>query len=176
MKQDMIIAISGKSGCGNSTVSRLVADRLDLKLINYTFHTMAEEENIPFKKLCEMAEEDPKWDLKLDRKQVELAKEGHCVLGSRLAIWLCKDADLTVYLEASLEERARRIQKREGGRYEEVLEETAERDRRDHQRYMKLYNLDNNNFDFVDLIIKTDDMKPEEIAERIEEEARRIPS
>ncbi|HEY9053576.1 MAG TPA: hypothetical protein VIO60_02025, partial [Rectinemataceae bacterium] len=32
-----IIAISGKSGCGNTTVSRLVAKRLERRFINYTF-------------------------------------------------------------------------------------------------------------------------------------------
>ena len=46
------IAVSGKSGCGNSTVSRLLADKLGLKLINYTFHNMAEEAGIPFAEFC----------------------------------------------------------------------------------------------------------------------------
>ena len=42
MSNNLIIAISGKSGCGNSSVSRIVAERLGLKLINYTFHDIAE--------------------------------------------------------------------------------------------------------------------------------------
>ena len=53
------IAVSGKSGCGNSTVSRLLAEKLGLKLINYTFHNMAEEAGIPFEELCLKAENDP---------------------------------------------------------------------------------------------------------------------
>ena len=163
----MQIAISGKSGCGNSTVSRLVAERLGLRLVNYTFHSIAEERNIEFKKLCRMAEHDPSWDRYLDRRQVELAREGPCVLGSRLAVWLLKEADLKVYLTAPLEVRAGRIHRRENGRYEDVLAETKARDERDRQRYLKLYGIDNNRYEFVDLVIDTEPYSPEEITDQI---------
>jgi len=70
-----IIAISGKSGCGNSTVSRLVSERLGRRLVNYTFHTMAEELGIPFVKLLEMASADANYDRTLDERQVAMAHE-----------------------------------------------------------------------------------------------------
>ena len=131
-----IIAISGKSGCGNTTVTKLVAGALGFRVINYTFRSMAEEMDISFEELCALAEKDDSYDLRLDRKQVQLAKEGCCVLGSRLAIWLLKsEADLTVFLDASLEVRATRISRREGGTAADVLEKTIARDRRDHERY-----------------------------------------
>ena len=31
------IAISGKSGCGNTTICRILADKLKLNFINFTF-------------------------------------------------------------------------------------------------------------------------------------------
>jgi len=40
---DIRIAISGKSGCGNSTVSRIVATRLGLRVVNYTFKDLARD-------------------------------------------------------------------------------------------------------------------------------------
>lgn len=83
---DLRIAVSGKSGCGNSTVSRLVAERLGLRLVNYTFHSIANEQGIPFEEVCQLAEEDSSWDRYLDRRQIELAMEQPCVLGSRLAV------------------------------------------------------------------------------------------
>ncbi len=169
----MQIAISGKSGCGNSTVSRLVAEKLDLRLVNYTFHSIAEERNIDFKKLCRMAEHDPGWDRYLDRRQVELAREGPCVLGSRLAVWLLQEADLKVYLTAPLEVRAGRVHRRENGRYEDVLAETKARDERDRRRYLKLYGIDNDHYEFVDLVIDTEPYTPEEIADQIVEASRR---
>ena len=110
------IAVSGKSGCGNSTVSRLLAEKLGLKLINYTFHNMAEEAGIPFEEFCRRAENDPSFDYALDDKQLRLAQNGGVVLGSRLAVWLLKDADLKVYLYAPAEIRSGRIHSREGGR------------------------------------------------------------
>jgi cytidylate kinase len=169
MSNELRVAISGKSGCGNSTVSRLVAERLDLRLINYTFRNIAADMGITFEEVCRRAEEDYSFDRELDRKQVEMAMEGSCVLGSRLAVWMLKEADMKVYLFASPPIRAERIRKREGGRFEEVFREMEERDARDSKRYKKIYGIDNDSYDFVDLIVDTDSLSPEEIAERIVE-------
>ena len=98
MKKGLKIAISGRSGCGNTTVSTIIAEALCFRIINYTFHTLAEEMDIPFKELCRLAEDDPQYDYKVDKTQIEMTEGGDCVLGSRLAIWLCKDADLKVFL------------------------------------------------------------------------------
>jgi len=160
-----IIAISGKSGCGNSTVSRLVAERLERRLVNYTFHTMAEEMGIPFVKLLEMASADATYDRTLDEGQVAMAHEGDCVIGSRLAIWLVRDAELKVYLHASSEVRAERIRKREGGDSASVLAFTKRRDEVDRERYLSIYGIDNDRYDFADLVINTERMSPERIAD-----------
>jgi cytidylate kinase len=160
-----IIAISGKSGCGNSTVSRLVAERLDRRLVNYTFHTMADEMGIPFVKLLEMASADPSYDRTLDERQVAMAHESDCVIGSRLAIWLVRDADVRVYLHASSEVRSERIKKREGGESSAVLAFTKRRDEIDRERYLSIYGIDNDRYDFADLVINTERMTPERIAD-----------
>lgn len=167
MLNDIIIAISGKSGCGNSTVSRLVAEEFKLKLINYTFHNLADERNTEFNTLCLLAESDPQYDYQVDEMQVKLAAAGNCVLGSRLAIWLVKQAALKVYLKATEAVRAGRIHRREGGAYEEVLAQMRERDRRDTERYKRLYNLNNDEYSFADLIIDTDDLNQHDVAERV---------
>ncbi|MFW5693789.1 MAG: (d)CMP kinase [Alkalispirochaeta sp.] len=171
------IAVSGKSGCGNTTVSRLLAQRLGVRLINYTFHTMAEEQGVSFDQMCRMAESDDSWDRYLDRKQVERAMEGSCVLGSRLAIWVLHAADIKVYLTASPETRAKRIQTREGGSLEEVRAATDQRDQRDRARYLRIYGIDIDAYGFADMIIDTERWQPPEIVERIVAEvARRAPA
>ena len=152
------IAISGKSGCGNSTVSRMVGERLRLRVINYTFHDMAKEMGVTFEELCERAEGDMSYDIRLDQRQRQLAAEPGCVLGSRLAVWVLKDADLKVYLVASPEVRARRIAERERAGFETVLTEMTARDRRDRQRYKRLYNIDNDCYDFCDIIVETNEL------------------
>lgn len=169
----MRIAISGRSGCGNSTVSKMVAHMLGYHPVNYTFKSIAEERGISFEEMYRMAEQDDHWDRYLDEEQVRKAHEfKNVVLGSRLAVWKLQDADLRIYLTAAPEVRAGRIQKREGGGFEEVLRKTLERDEHDHARYMRLYGIDTNDYSFVDRVIDTDMLTPKEEARIIVELAR----
>ena len=135
----MRIAISSKSGCGNTTVTRLLSERLGIKMINFTFRQMSEERGMDFWQFCALAGKDDSIDKELDRRQVEMAmKEDNCVLGSRLAIWMLEKADFKVYLRATKETRTERILKREGGTFEERFRETEERDRNDSARYLRI--------------------------------------
>ena len=172
----MRIAISSKSGCGNTTVTTMVSEKLGYPMINFTFRQMAEERGVDFWTFCEMAQNDQDIDRELDRRQVEMAMNAeNCVLGSRLAIWMLKEADLKVYLTASAETRANRILKREGGTFEERYAQTVRRDNNDSGRYMEVYGIDNSKADEVaDLIIATDDKTPEEIVNIIMEKVSRI--
>jgi len=175
MKKEIKIAVSGRSGCGNTTVSKMAADILNLRFINFTFRSLAHERGLDLKEVLELAAKDDFWDREVDNRQVALALEdGGCVLGSRLAIWMLKDADLKVYLNASPQIRAERIVKREGGTLEEVAAFTAERDRQDHGRYLRIYGIDTDDYSFADLIIETDNVTPQEIVDRIVEKARSI--
>lgn len=175
MKKGLKIAISGKSGCGNTTVSKIIADSLGLQFINFTFRSLAQEREISLGKVLELAAEDDSWDKEVDCRQLQIARDSAgCVLGSRLAIWMLEEADLKVYLTASAEKRARRIMKREGGSLEEVKTFTAERDRQDRERYIRIYNIDNNNYNFAHMVIDTDNLEPDAIARIIITEAEKI--
>jgi cytidylate kinase len=161
------IAISGKSGCGNTTVSTLLADALGVKLINYTFRQLAEETGFSLPQIIEQAKTDDSFDLRVDEQQVTLAMQGSCVLGSRLALWMLKKADCKVYLYADDEVRVRRIHEREGGDIETIRRFTATRDSEDTRRYAKLYHIDNNVYNFADTVIDTAKYNPDEIVEVI---------
>lgn len=164
----MRIAISGKSGCGNTTVSTLLAKKTGFPMVNFTFRQMAQERGVDFWTFCEMAEKDDNIDRELDERMVEMAMETeNSILGSRLAIWNMQEADLKVYLTASDEERARRISKREGGSIEEQLEKTRRRDTNDTARYKRIYGIDNNDTSVADLVIDTEGKTPEEIVDII---------
>ena len=172
MKADIKIAISGRSGCGNTTVGRMIAESLSLHFINFTFRCLAHERDLDLKEVLRLASCDDSWDREVDSRQLALAREGGgCVLGSRLAIWMLEEADLKVYLKASPAVRAARIVKREGGILDEVAAFTAERDRQDHERYLRIYNIDTDNYSFADLIIDTDNLTPQEIVDLIIKEA-----
>jgi cytidylate kinase len=137
---------------------------------------MAAERGLSFEEVCRLANIDSSWDLSLDRRQVELAAAGNCVLGSRLAIWLLKAADLKVFLDAPAAVRAGRIWEREKDEKKESLEATLartnERDRRDRERYLKLYGLDHDSFGFADLVIDTSCCDQHGVADLIIEAAR----
>ena len=172
--KDIKIAISGKSGCGNTTVCRLLADALDLRFINFTFRNLAQEKGIDLNEILALAAKDDSWDREVDSRQVELARDkGGCVLGSRLAIWMLPEADLKIFLTATPETRAKRIQAREGGSLKRIAEFTDARDKQDHDRYLRIYNIDNDNNSFVDMVINTDEIGPKEIAEMIINELQR---
>ena len=172
LNKDLRIAVSGKSGCGNTTVSTLLSQALGVTLINYTFRQLAAEKGMTLAQVIESAKTDDSYDMYVDSHQVELAKKEPCVLGSRLAIWMLKEADLKVYLYASDEVRANRVFTREGGDLKQIQEFTAMRDSEDSRRYKKLYNIDNNAYSFADVIIDTSKYTPEQIVQQILDELK----
>jgi cytidylate kinase len=148
----MKIAISGLTGCGNSTASTLVSHSLKLKKFNYTFHNLAEELGMPFERLHEFAEKNPKYDYLLDRKQIEFAlAEKNCVVGTRLAVFLDRIAprlkkkrpkfDLKVWLKAPLHARAKRLAERDIRDFDQAVREVVYRDDSNKTRYWKLYKI-----------------------------------
>ena len=172
LNKDLRIAVSGKSGCGNTTVSTLLSQALGVTLINYTFRQLAAEKGMTLAQVIESAKTDDSYDMYVDSHQVELAKKEPCVLGSRLAIWMLKEADLKVYLYASDEVRANRVFTREGGDLKQIQEFTAMRDSEDSRRYKKLYNIDNNAYSFADVIIDTSKYTPDQIVRQILDELK----
>ncbi|MCL2267289.1 MAG: cytidylate kinase family protein [Treponema sp.] len=175
MKEKLMIAISGKSGCGNTTVSKMVADSLGLRFINFTFRSLAEERDMDLIAILDLASKNDSIDREVDTRQIQLAREsGGCVLGSRLAIWMLEEADIKIYLNASLKTRAGRIVKREGGDPDDVGVFTANRDRRDQERYLRIYNIDTNDYKFANLVIDTDNLTPRQITDMIIGEVNKI--
>lgn len=167
LKKELRVAISGKSGCGNTTVSGLLSQKLGVTLINYTFRQLAAEKGMTLPQVIEAAKNDDSYDKYVDKHQVELALKESCVLGSRLAIWMLKEADLKVYLFASDETRAARVFNREGGDLQQIKDFTAMRDREDTGRYKEFYDIDNNDYSFADLIIDVNTKTPDEIVQII---------
>lgn len=167
LNKDIRVAISGKSGCGNTTVSSLLSKKLGVKLVNYTFRQLAKEKNMTLEQVIAAAKNDDFYDKYVDKHQVELALEEPCILGSRLAVWMLKNADLKVYLHADDETRANRVFMREGGDLNRIKEFTAMRDREDTSRYKSFYGIDNNDYQFVDIVIDVNSKTPEQIVDII---------
>ena len=110
--------------CGSTTVSTLLSKTLGIELINYTFRQLAQEKGLTLSQVIENAKTDDSYDKYVDSHQVFLAEKSSCVLGSRLAIWMLKNADLKIYLKLDDDTRAERIYNREGGDLQQIKEFT----------------------------------------------------
>lgn len=162
----MKIAISGHSGCGNTTATRNVGQALQLDIVNFTFRDLAQELGIGFDELHSKSPDNAIFDYLTDLKLIRSALKNKIVVGSRLAAWLM-DADLRIWLHATLEARADRINKRESEKhssYEAVLYKTLKRDEQNRKRYLKLYGLDINDHGDFDVTINTGLLTAEQVS------------
>ncbi|MEY4065314.1 MAG: hypothetical protein RIR26_1522 [Pseudomonadota bacterium] len=162
----MRIAISGHSGCGNTTATTNVGKALGLTIVNYTFRDLAKELGLNFDDLHKEAPTNFIYDYLTDLKCIRATLSENIVLGTRLAAWLM-NADLRIWLHAPLEERARRINKREtekGATYESVLYKTLKRDEQNRKRYLQLYGLDINDHSDFDITINTGKLTVEQVS------------
>ncbi len=161
----MKIAISGLSGCGNTTACTNVGKALGLNVINYTLRNASQECGFSLQEMQLLAGKFDVVDCMLDKKLSEIVeREGNCVVGTRLAGWLI-DADLSVWLHASLRTRAQRIGQREEKPLRQLMKETAIRDKQNIDRYKKIYGINTlNHHQHFDLVVNTERLSPEQVA------------
>jgi cytidylate kinase len=151
-----------------------VGRTLGLKVVNYTFRDLATDIGISFEQIHERSQQNRTFDYLTDLNQIRLSLQPKVVVGSRLAAWLV-NADLRVWLQASLEERAKRIFRREvdkGLTYESVLYRTLQRDEQNRKRYLQLYGIDSNDRSDFDIIINTEKLTAEQVSSLIIAAAR----
>jgi cytidylate kinase len=151
-----------------------VGRTLDLKVVNYTFRDLAADIGLSFEEIHERSQQNRAFDYLTDLNQIRLSLQPKVVVGSRLAAWLV-NADLRVWLQASLEERAKRIFRREVGKgltYESVLYRTLQRDEQNRKRYLQLYGIDSNDRSDFDIIINTEKLTAEQVSSLIIAAAR----
>jgi cytidylate kinase len=166
------IAISGQSGCGNTTAVHNVGKTLGLNVVNYTFRDLARDLDVPFEEIQKRAGETKVYDFLTDLSLIRASLQPRAVVGSRLAAWLV-DADLRVWLHAPLETRAKRIHQREkDSLYESVLYRTLQRDEQNRKRYLQLYGIDINDRSDFDIIINTERLTAEQVSSLIVAAAR----
>jgi len=163
----MIICISGLSGAGKNTVGSIVARRLGLRLIQFSFKNWAKERGIALMELQREATKDSSLDKQLDRRIVEEAGRGDCVVVTWLAPWMVKNADLRIWVDASEEVRARRIMQRDGMPHGKALAHVRERDANNRERYKRYYDIDIDDRSIFDVTINSDNFTPEQIADII---------
>jgi len=175
-KQKIVICISGMTGCGKSTVARRLAEKYGLKYFSggNALKALAVEAGYkPAEKgwwetdegmnFLRGRMENSKFDKKVDEKLMELAKQGNVVLDSWTMPWLLKEG-FKVWLEASLNARAKRVAERNGIDIERALGILKKKDERTKVIYKNLYGFDlGRDFSPFDLIVDTDVLDADEV-------------
>ncbi|BBG27134.1 (d)CMP kinase [Sulfuracidifex tepidarius] len=172
----MIITISGPPGSGKTSVARLVAQHLSADLISAGsfFRKIASDIGISVVELNRKAESDFSIDSKLDSEILRMVLEArdenrNVIVESHIAGWLLREySTFSIYLNAPVQERARRISIRDKISFNEALLEIFRREFSHYTRFMHYYGIDITDISLFDLSINTKSMKPEEIASLIE--------
>jgi len=166
------ITVSGTPGSGKSTVATLLKDKLGLKYVysGMIFREMAKKHKMTLEEFGRYCEKNSDVDKELDKRQLEILKEGNVILEGRLAGWLAhinKVPALKVAIDTNLETRAKRIVNREEGSIEKRKKEILKREKSEATRYKKYYNIDLGDTSIYDLVIDSGDKTPEEIVDII---------
>ena len=154
----MLITISGLPGSGTTTVSRLVAAALHLDRVpgGEVFRQLAAESGMTLAEFGLHAQEHPEIDRELDARLEARAREGSCVIESRLAGWLATNAGLLAvraWIDCDEVVRAERVAARDGTTVEEARRDNAERTALEHARYVQAYGIDLEDRSPYDLIL-----------------------
>ena len=104
----------------------------------------------------EHAQHHPEIDRELDDRLEARAREGSCVIESRLAGWLATRADLLavrVWVDCDEAVRAARVAERDGTSPEQAQRDNAERAALEHARYQAVYDIDLDDRTPYDLVL-----------------------
>jgi len=158
-KSGLTITVSGLSGSGKSTVAKEIAKVFKLKLINAgdLFRKYARQNKIFLDKMSKFL--PPKIDYQMDKMTLELAQKGGHVLVARLSAWVAGDwADCKIFVQCDKKIRYKRVAEREGLSLLRAKIKVENRDKRDYQRYKTLYNVDTNDKEIYNLIIRNNEI------------------
>ncbi len=165
----MIITISGLAGSGTTTASKILSQKLDIPYISAgdIFRQMAAERNMDLLEFGKFAEENDDIDILIDKRQAEIAnKSKNLIVEGRLSAHFV-EADLKVGFIAPIDDRTKRICKRENKSYEVVKKEIISRSNSEAKRYHEIHGIDINDMEIYDLIINTGNFNAERIADII---------
>ncbi|MBJ33062.1 MAG: cytidylate kinase [Euryarchaeota archaeon] len=171
------LTVSGPPGSGTSTLVEKICLNRDWNSLNggQIFRDEAANRGLSVVEFSALCKQDLDVDRSLDSKLKEIISSPNSpeVVESRLCGWWAHNMEidcLRVWISVSDEERARRIQTREGGSFEERLLESRQRQEDDNQRYLELYEIDMEDMTPYNLIIEADNLDANEVFSIVSEE------
>jgi cytidylate kinase len=173
-KRGPIITISGLTASGKGTAAKILNEFLSFRIVSggAIFRGMAKRKRISLEKFAEIIK--PEEDIYIDKTLLKEGLKGKTIVESRLAGWLFgKNANLKIFLECSIETRAKRLARRQGIRIDMARKKIELRDRENRKKYKKLYGIELFDKKIYDFILDNEgDIK--ELRENIERIAREL--
>lgn len=175
------IAITGRPGSGSSTIAKGVAKKLGYIWFSpgkfFKTHSRAKDETD--QALSEWKTEEgksKKLHESIEEIQSNLAKRGGIVISGKLSIWALRDiADVKIWLECGLDERARRTSKRDKIPVEEAKKKIVERERLERNGWKKIYGIDYfEQKKMADFVIDNTNLKVEETVAKVLEKIPKV--
>ena len=172
------IIVSGMPAVGKTTVSRIIAESLGLKMVGGgdVLKEMAVEEGYrpggedwwdtdEGMKFLEERKRTPGFDKQVDERLIEKAGKGDVVITSYPVPWLSKKG-LKVWLSGSVDSRARRMAKRDRADEAKCREVLSVRDIENHRLYKSIYSIEfGKDLSPFDLVVDTDSIDEARVAE-----------
>jgi CMP/dCMP kinase len=175
---DMVhLTVSGHPGSGTSTLVTKICENRGWSHLNggAVFRAISEERGISLEEFSALCDSEPEVDKSLDERLISamIDESGPEIVESRLSGWWAyrENIDcLRLWISVTPEERAKRVVKREGGSHENALTRIHSRMEADQIRYHNLYEISLDDQTPYNLIINSDTLTADEVANLVETE------
>jgi cytidylate kinase len=166
------VTVSGHPGSGTSTLVSLLCETKGWSSLNggELFRQEAKRRNMSLSDFGQLCKEDLEVDRQLDallkEEMMRIDKDAPSVIESRLSGWWAYKLGLSaprIWLEVDDIERAKRVQAREGGDLNSIIEANQQRSKVDEQRFDELYGLLPQQTEPYTHIINASDLNPQEV-------------
>ncbi len=144
------ITISGHPGSGTSTLVQLLSETKAWSSLNGVelFRQEAKRRNMTLAEFGQLCKDDLEVDRALDallkEEMLRSDEDAPSIIESRLSGWWAYQLGLDIpriWLDVDEKERAHRVQAREGGEIDTIVEDSRTRADVDAQRFLELYQL-----------------------------------
>jgi cytidylate kinase len=180
------IIFSGLPAVGKTTVAKLVAEKLGLKILGGgdILKEMAAEAGVKTTgddwwdtpagiRFLEARKRSERFDKEVDERLLKRVEAGDVVITSYTIPWLSKKGT-KIWLSGSVESRAARMAARDHSRLEECRKVIAIRDEENRKIYKKLYGIDfGRDLSPFNIVVGTDGILASKIAEQILQQLRK---
>ncbi len=165
-KKGPTIAISGPPGGGKTTYAARLAKELGLEYYSAgkIFREIARERGLTLEELNRIAMKDPSIDYEIDSRTIKLGCRGGLVIDGHLVAWVLGNiADVRVYVTADVNERVKRIARREKKDINDVYRDTIFREHIHYLRFLEIYGIDITNLSVFNLVVDTTNLDPDTV-------------